>query len=248
MPVTTPMTRGEDYDDTIRQRSGWLIPVGVFAVTAVLSAVVLLYYLAPTPQSFIEEHPAPTSQTDPVNFSVNGVALSIPANYVLYKSARQGGRRGDIALFAALPDLHGYNDWESQTFAGDTPDSPVVYMLIRGEFVNLSESERLRRIYLSLVSNPAGKPGPFGLVKYTFRDDSGYREEDLFVGPTPSGPAVMRCDRFSAQNTSPSCLRDMLVTRGVALSYRFKRAHLDEWTAIASGVTQLFRSFRVHQS
>jgi len=77
--LSTQMSRSEDIDDTIRQRSGWLIPVGVFAVTAVLSAMVLLFYLAPTPQSFIEEHPAPTSRTDPVHITVNGVAFTIPA-------------------------------------------------------------------------------------------------------------------------------------------------------------------------
>ena len=99
------MSRSEDFDDTIRQRSGWLIPVGVFAVTAVLSAMVLLFYLAPTPASFIEEHPAPTSRTDPITLSVNGVAFTIPANYILYKSARQGGPRKDVALIALLSRL-----------------------------------------------------------------------------------------------------------------------------------------------
>src|SRR5579862_5888343 len=99
------MSQQQDFDDTIRQRSGWIIPIGVFAITALLSAMMLLFYLAPTPASFIEEHPAPTSRADLVSLSVNGIKLTIPANYILYKSARQGGPRKDVALVTTYPDF-----------------------------------------------------------------------------------------------------------------------------------------------
>jgi hypothetical protein len=240
------MRRSEEFDDTIRQRSGWLIPLGVFAVTAVLSAMVLLFYLAPTPASFIEEHPAPTSRTDPVTVSVDGVGFAIPANYILYKSARLGGVRKEIALETTYPEFRGYSDWESQTFASNAADSPVIYLLIREEPLNLSEAERLQRIYRNFVTDPAGKPGPFGLNEYTFREDSGYRGEDLFVGGTADSPIVLRCDRFSQQVRSPFCSRDVRLKRGVAISYRFKRAHLADWRQIADGIEALVQSFRTH--
>jgi len=242
--LSTQMSRSEDFDDTIRQRSGWLIPLGVFAVTAVLSAMVLLFYLAPTPASFIEEHPAPTSRTDPISLSVNGMKMIVPADYILYKSARQGGPRKDVALIAILPDFHGYSDWQSQSFTSNAADSPVIYMLMREEPLNLTEAERLQRIYFNFVVDPAGKPGPFGLTEYAFRDDSGYRGEDLFVGESAGGPVVLRCVRFSQQVPSPSCLRDIRLKRGVALSYRFKRGHLANWHEIADGIAALIQSFR----
>jgi hypothetical protein len=246
LSLSTQMSRGDNLDDTIQQRSGWLIPIGVFAVTAVLSALLLLFYLAPTPTSFIEADPAPTSRTDPITLSVGAVKLVIPANYILYKSARQGGARPDVALVATYPDFHGYSDWRSQLFVGNAVDSPVIYMLIRQEPLDLTEAERLQRIYLNFVSDPAGEPGPFGLTQYTFRDDSGYRGEDLFVGTTPAGPVVLQCVRFSQQVPSPSCLRDMRLKRGVALSYRFKRAHLADWRAIVTGIDVLVQTFRAH--
>ena len=244
MSLSHPMSRTDDYDDTIRQRSGWLIPVGVFAVTAILSAIVLLYYLAPTPASFIEEHPAPTSRTDPIELSVDGVALKVPANYVLYKSARQGGVRKDVALIGFYPEFRGYSDWDAQVFAQDAVDSPVIYILVREEPLNITEAERLARIYHNFVSDPAGKPGPFDLTEYSFRDDSGYRGQDLFVGGTADAPVVMRCDRFSQQVHSPYCLRDIRLKRGVAVSYRFKRALLGNWQQVATGVDHLIASFR----
>ena len=44
------------------------------------------------------------------------------------------------------------------------PTRSVVYMLIRDERLNLTESDRLSRIYFAYVSNPKGNPGPFGLT------------------------------------------------------------------------------------
>src|SRR6202000_181615 len=94
----------QDTDGTVKQRSGWLIPLAVFVVTAGLSALVLLYYLAPTPTSFIEEHAAPTSRTDPVAVSIAGMKFSAPANYIMYARARQGGVLQKIEMFTTFPD------------------------------------------------------------------------------------------------------------------------------------------------
>jgi len=246
MSLSTRMSKGQNSDDTVRQRSGWLIPIGVFAVTALLSAMMLLFYLAPTPASLIEEHPAPTSHSDPVSLSVNGIKMTIPANYILYKSARQGGPRSEIKLITTFPEFRGYSDWDSQSFNDNAADSPVIYVLIRQEPLDLSEAERLRRIYMNFVADPAGKPGPYDLTEYAFRDDSGYHSEDLFVGGPAETPIVLHCDRLSQQVHIPSCLREMSLKRGVVVTYRFKRTHLADWKEIADGVNQLIQSFRAH--
>ena len=230
-------------DDTIRQRSGWLIPLGVFLVTFALSALFLLFYLAPTPPSFFEEQVNPTSRADIIHLRVHGHALYIPANYLEFKSARQGGDKKQIDVFAMLPDMDGYSTWEASTFSSNATDSPIVYILIRDEAVNLTEADRLQRVYMAYVADPKGAPGPFGLTQYAFHDDSGYRREDLFVGSTEHGPVVLRCVRFSQEVPSPSCLRDMPIAHGVALSYRFKRAHLARWREIADGISRLVATF-----
>ena len=235
-----------DADDTVKQRSGWLIPLAVFAVTAVLSALFLLFYLAPTPTSFIEEHQAPTSRTDPVMISIGGTPLEIPANYMLYASARQGGERKQVELFAKLPDFDGYSDWESRAFNSNGQSSPIVYLLIREEQFNLSEEDRLKRIYLTYVANPSGTPAQFGLTQFVFRDDSAYHHEDLFVGIWQGHSVVMRCERFSPEDSNPSCLRDMPLSKHVVVSYRFKRTHLGDWQDIAAGAAGLVHSFVAH--
>jgi hypothetical protein len=233
-----------DTDGTIRRRSGWLIPLGVFLVTAVLSALLLLYYLAPAPSNFLEEQVAPSARTDLIALRVHGLKLWIPANYLQFESARQGGAQKDVALFALLPDLAGWSSWEASNFSDNAADSPVVYMLVRNEPMNLTEADRFARVYVNYLANQHGAPGPFGLTQYTFREDSGYRNQDLFVGQTPSGPVILRCDRLSPEVPSPGCLRDMPIAHAVAVSYRFKREHLARWQEIAASVSRLVEGFK----
>jgi hypothetical protein len=121
----------------------------------------------------------------------------------------------------------------------------VIFLLLREEQFKITEAERLQRIYLTYVTDPAGTRGPFGLTQYVFRDDSGYQGEDLFVGQMNGKPVVLRCVRFSPKVPSPSCLRDVRIGSGVTLSYRFKRANLGRWQEIATGVDKLIASFRV---
>ena len=238
------MNRTTDDDETIRKRSGWLIPLGVFLVTFVLSALFLLIYLAPNAPNLFVEQLSPTSRSDIITLKVGGRALHIPANYLEYESARQGGERREIALYALLPEMSGWSNWNAQTFTDNSADSPVVEMRIRQDDLNLSEADRLQRVYMAYVLNPRGTEGPYGLRQYAFRGDSGYHNEDLFVGQTDTGLLVMRCVRLGPDVTSPNCMRDMPVARGVSLFYRFKRAHLSKWREIDDGIAKLIVSFK----
>jgi hypothetical protein len=237
------MSRTSDDDETIRRRSAWLIPLAVFLVTFVLSAMILLLYLAPSAPSLFVEQVSPTSRTDLIALRVNGKPFYIPANYLEYERTRQGGDRKEVALFAILPDFAGWSNWEAQSFAGNGPTSPIVEMRLREDNLGLSEADRLKRVYMGYVRDTRGVPAPDGLVQYVFRDDSGYRNEDLFVGETEHGPAVMRCARLGPEVPSPNCMRDMSVARGVSLFYRFKRTRLSHWQDIAEGVAKLTASF-----
>lgn len=237
------MSRSDDADDTVRRRSGWLIPLGVLAVITVLSGLFLLYYLAPTAPPLFSEQVSPTSSTDLAALEVGGRKFWIPSNYLPFESARRGGHKREVALFAVLPDLSGWSNWSSSSFSDNSPNSRVVYLTIRDKQVNLSEAERLKRIYMDSVTDPKGTPGPFGLTQYSFRGDSGYHIDDLFVGQSAKGPVVLLCNRVGPDVPSPNCSRDMPLGRGVGLSYRFKRSKLSHWQEIADAVDGLVVTF-----
>jgi hypothetical protein len=238
------MGRTAGDDETIQRRSGWLIPLSLFAVTFALSAGILVYYLAPPPDLF-DKQLRPTANAEPVRLWVGGQIFSIPAHYLPYAGTRRGGERASITLFALLPDLSGWSNWTGDAFASNAPDADVVFITIHQERVTLSEADKLSRIYRDYLKDPDGTSGPSGLRQYAFRDDSGYHTEDLFVG---SGPVVLRCVRPSPKVPSPNCLREKPVAPGVSLSYRFKRAHLPEWHSITAKIDALIAGFQIKAS
>ena len=240
-----PPRRDTSFSTNIKEHSGWWAPLAVIVVVALLSLFVLLYYFAPNPVSFIEERPSLSARMETVQATVGGLALRIPANYLVFASARKGGTRREIDVAAKLPDFHGYTETERNIFSTNGPTSPIVRIKIRGEPYDVPEAARLTRVYLGEVVDPRGTPAANGLTRYEFRDDSGYRGEDLFVGHDGNAIGAMLCERPGADVPSPNCMRDYPLGSGAALSYRFKRTHLAQWRAIARGVNRLVVSFEV---
>jgi hypothetical protein len=234
---------GDEFGGPAQQHSGWLIPLGVFIVTAFLSALLLVYYFGPAPPGFTEEQPAPTGAARKIALSIGAMRLHVPANYIALASARRGGAMNELALIAMLPDLKGYTLAAAPDLTGNGPNSRVVNIAIQNGRTILPEEERIDRIYRAQVDDPKGKPGPYGLRQYAFRADSGYHEQDLFVGMTDHGPAVFLCTRRTAELPSPGCMRDLPLTNGLTLSYRFKRGQLGEWRRIDTNLRARIADF-----
>ena len=149
-----------------------------------------------------------------------------------------------VQLIAILPDLKGYSLGAAPDFTANAPDSRVVAITLKLGATVLPEQERLDRVYLTQVEDPKGRVGPYGLRQYAFRADSGYHDQDLFLGASDAGPVVLLCTKLTPDAASPSCLRDLPMEKGLSLSYRFKRAHLGEWRAIAAGIGSRIEAFR----
>lgn len=239
-----PMVRARGHlGGFAKPRSGWFAPAVAFFVTACLSAVVFAYYFAPGPPGLGEELPVPTDATRPVALTIGATRFRIPANYVLLTSARRGGELSEVALAAMLPRLEGYSLSTAKEFAGNTADSPIVNVKIRGGRAPLTEAERLDRIYRFQVEDQEGEKQPDGLTRFSFRADSGYRAQELFAGAIDGRPIVILCDRAAPDTPSPNCLRDIPYGDGLGLSYRFKRAHLARWREIDDTIKDWLAGF-----
>jgi hypothetical protein len=241
-----PPRRDTSFGTNIREHSGWWAPLAVLAAVVLLSLFVLVYYFVPNPVALIEERPSPSARADRVLVRIGDQAFMMPANYLVFASARKGGTRREIDIAASLPDFRGYSDAERTLFNASGSTSPIVHIKIREDSYNVPEAARLARVYLDQVVDPRGTAGSFGLAQYQFRDDSGYRGEDLFVGRDAGALVVLLCERPAVDVPTPNCLRDYPLGNGAALSYRFKRTRLSKWRAIARGVRRLVASFHAH--
>ena len=227
----------------IHQHSGWLIPLGVILVILALSGMFLLYYLRPAPGAFRDRQ----GGTAGVTLAVRGTRLRIPASY-LEAGGTHGGDVDVVAMSALLPDMRGYSPADSTLFARNAADSPVLHLLIKADTNSLDAASRFERIYKPYILAPDGAAGPFGLTRYTFRVDSGYGRDDLFVGDVPGlGTLLLLCEQPAQDVPSPNCLAiDRPIAPGVTMSYRFKRAQLANWRQISSGADRLISGFLVH--
>jgi hypothetical protein len=226
--------------EEIHQHSGWLIPLGLLVVIAVLSGLFLLYDLRPGPGP----RSGRSADAQPVTLSVRGLKLTVPANYLDNNDSQAGGDRDVLALSALLPDLRGYSPEDARLYIGNAPDSQVVRLLFKGDENDLDAAARLERIYRPYLKSPEGAPGEFGLTQYAFRPDSGYARQDLFAGYDRDRLVLFLCERTGPDLGSPNCqMTGRPVARNLSFSYRFKRAHLDQWREIAPQVDALLARF-----
>ena len=83
-------------------------------------------------------------------------------------------------------------------------------------------------------------PGPrSSSIKYEFKDQranvptSGYSGTELYLGETADKQILaIFCFKDRDDVPSPECWRELELTKGVTLTYRFKRPYLAEWRKI----------------
>jgi hypothetical protein len=224
----------------IHQHSGWLIPLGIGLALVALCVVVLLYDLRP---AALFRGAQPSADASIVRLALKGSHFGIPGNYLDTRGAH--GDVTAVAFSALLPDMRGFSAPDAGLFLSNAPDSQVVHLLLRADEDGLSTSDRLTRVYKPYVTGPDGTPDAFGLVRYNFRDGSGYERNDLYAGGQDATLLLLLCERPAQDLPSPNCLAiDRPVASGVSLSYRFKRSQLSQWRQIAAGVDQLITRFK----
>lgn len=232
------------FEEEITERPVWLYPVIVGGMVITLSAVILLLLLGPA--DLAGNLPVGTESTRPVELTIGTAVLKLPESYTQYPRARRGGRRDNLALYAALPNFTPYTEDQKALFFDNAPDTPVVYFQLSAFPPPMSERERLRAVYLDRVADPKGVPGPAGLTAFRFKGDNTFTGEDLYLGRDGAGEmAIIRCDRQGELVPSPNCWRDTQLANGLAVSYRFKRPYLNQWKKIDEGVKALVDKFQV---
>jgi hypothetical protein len=113
----------------------------------------------------------------------------------------------------------------------------------------LTSARRLKDIYSKYLASPEPAQGPGGLQRFGFRDDSGYANQDLFVGKdAESRMLLIVCDRVTPLIDSPNCTRSLLLGPNLELTYRYKLDKLDDWLEIDSAVTALVGKFETRES
>lgn len=239
------MTDTQQDDQELKEDSPWTYPMIIIGVLVLLSGAVLYYYFGPSLAEIRGDSPQASARSTPIQMQIGDNSFVVPEHYTQYPRARRGGPRDSVALYAVLPNLEPYSLRTDQAFFTNEADNPVVYFQIALNRQPMTEAERVSLLYFDSLESGEGEEMPFGLTFYRFRSNSPYADQDLFLRVDDNGDVVaLLCSRLSELVPSPNCRRDLEIPGNLTMSYRFKRAHLEDWEMIDTGLQQLAESFR----
>lgn len=230
--------------ELVHERPAWILPVLVLLAVLIFSGLFLYYYFGPTTGELLGRDPRASAATRRIEAVVGGTRFLVPENYTRYPSQRGGGRQPELAMHALLPDFAPYSPERQGEFTDNTPNAQVVFFTLQEAGAMLPAERRLKEVYTKYLASTAPEKDRTGLERYGFKPDSGYRDQDLLVGTDSDGRLVLiTCQRKTALIESPNCTRSLLLTRNLALTYRYKRTHLEEWRRIDELMIRLVTSF-----
>lgn len=234
----------QDGGELVHERPAWILPALVILAVTAFSGLFLYYYFGPTPGELLGQSPRASAESRNVEAVVGGTRFLIPENYTRYPSQRSGGIHTEIAMHALLPDFSPYTPSLQSEFSDNSPDAEVIFFTLHQAEATLPAERRLKEIYARLFTSPTPKHMSNGLDRFTFKEDSGYRDQDLFAGTDNEGHLVLLiCQHTTDLVESPNCTRTLLMTQGLALTYRYKRNHLDSWKRIDELMIRIITSF-----
>lgn len=229
----------------IKEDSPWTYPLIIIVLTIILSGAVAYYYFGPSISDLRGDTPEASTRETPIHMRIGTTDYVIPENYTQLPRDRRGGARDSVALYAVFPTFEPYSVRNDRYFIENESDNPIIYFEIHLARLPMTEAQRIEMIYRENLAEGQGEELGFGLTQYAFAGDSSYADEELFLGETADGQVVaILCTKLSNMVPSPNCRRDVELPDGLLLSYRFKRAHLDQWLEITNGVGNLVGSFR----
>ncbi|MFZ3033438.1 MAG: hypothetical protein WA138_05450 [Parvibaculum sp.] len=230
--------------ELVHQRPAWILPALVILAVAAFSGLFLYYYFGPTPEEILGRSPRASAASRRVEAVVGGTRFLIPENFTRYPAQRNGGTQPEIAMHALLPDFSPWSPDLQPEFADNSVDADVIFFTLHEAENTLPAERRLKDVYARYFTSAKPDGSVNGLEKFSFREDSGYRDQDLFVGKDHFDRIILlTCQRLTPLIHSPNCSRTLLLTRNLALTYRYKRAHLEKWQRIDELITRRVASF-----
>tara|TARA_R110000824_G_scaffold390760_24_gene588121 strand:- start:946 stop:1761 length:816 start_codon:yes stop_codon:yes gene_type:complete len=230
--------------ELVHERPAWILPALVFIAVAAFSSLFLYYYFGPTPGELLGQTPRASAASRNVEVVIGSTRFLIPENFTRYPSQRSGGNHTEISMHALLPGFTPYKPSLQDEFSDNSADAEVVFFTLHQSEALLPAERRLKDIYARHLASPKPEQSENGLSLYSFSDNSGYKGQDLLVATDQKQRLILlMCQQKTDLVESPNCTRTLLLSRELALTYRYKRSHLAQWQRIDELLLRLVTSF-----
>jgi hypothetical protein len=234
------MSNHGSAQDEPEERPGWLYPLIIFAITAVIGAGILLFYIGPGVDDLTGATVRPTSEASAVAVSLGERRFVIPSNYIRLPAARGGGAMERIELEAILPDMRGFSEADVETMKDVSQSSPLVSIILTNGGPALSEGERFERIYRRNADPDSEPTQQDGFEVASLTANSGYAGQHVLTRLVDGRQVVLLCTANDLDyEIGGLCQREFGWGEGLTLSYAFRKSHLADWEGLDAKVRQL---------
>ncbi len=227
--------------------SEWFAPLilGLGAVSIIGLITVLVFIAEPPLRELAKsEQPIFDLSPDPVDLDIGRLRLRVPKNYIRRAEKTPDNRIKEILLHALLPNLAPYHEKNWWLFEDKTPTSRLVQIRFLEETGRHNETHRFLHFYNNKLLLSSQGQAPEGLTHYLFKPSINRPHEDVFTGKDRHDRRLLYlCFRPNPLSFAPNCSRTFPFAASISLTYRFKRAHLQNWNEIDNRVQDLIKKF-----
>ena len=178
---------------------------------------------------------APDAPALPV--TVGGVLFNVPPAAIRVAMQRRPGAQERLDLAFLWPSLEPPDPKARPTPSETVPPIDRLFVTIEPQASAVAPHERVRTIYPRYLAETQFD-GPDGLKLISFKDDSPYRNEDLFFDPAAQPGFVARCTRPGRAGTPGMCLFERRID-GADMTIRFPSEWLTGWRVVNEGIEKL---------
>ncbi len=219
----------------------------VLPFTLITSALVLLTALfighaslkhmgLVVPGSYAQRGEAPAYEV-----VVGGINFRVPTGYLRFAEQHRNGLLPSIDMAMAWPTMAPLGDAETLR---NTARQNIVFIGITDVEGAMDTTDLLGSVYREVFVGPIQNTDA-GLVRRTLDPQAGYVDERVYYDITTGSGFAARC-AGGGQTVWETCYRDVILTNGLTVTYRFAPELLNQWQdlddSILGFLLQLARS------
>lgn len=224
-----------------RERSIGLYIFFFLIAFVIFSGVILAYYFIPNPDLlFASQADDQRPRNRLVQISMLGSDFYVPASILKRVKRRVFGTVEQIDVQIPWPYDHLAVISGTIRDTADFGDWVLITLVPRPN--RLPPDERYATVDKYFFAGPPSEE-PSGLMRYSFKGDSPYKDLQLFVDARSGRkPAAIRCDLKASSLGPILCERELPVTGDITARIRFARGHLEDWREIEQIASNVIRA------
>lgn len=162
---------------------------------------------------------------------VGGINFRVPTGYLRFAEQHRNGVLPGIDLAMAWPTMAPLGDAE---ILRNTPRENIVFIGISDVQGSMDTTDLLGSVYREVFVGPI-EHTPNGLVRRQLDPQAGYLEETVYYDISTGSGFATRC-AGDGGTVWETCYRDVVLTNGLTVTYRFSPTLLDQWQALDDSI------------